>query len=82
MASFISSLKLTLEQWALLTITTAMGILLTLFSLRGSKIHKLQLELLTQKIDSTLAQSEIKIKKAKEDYAKAVSNYHRARFGQ
>lgn len=52
--SFLSKLKLTAQQWAILTLVAIVGIMVVAFNIQGSILHKVKLSLMEKELDLAL----------------------------
>ena len=72
----LSSIKLTLQQWGLVTLATLVGILVIVLKLQGSRLHYAQLQLLEANFKAQDQTDDDAVKAAKEAYEKALNSYN------
>jgi len=68
--------------YVILALTSIIGILVTLLRLKGSALHKVQVELLESRLNSLNKQYEQKVDAAKAKYAKAYEEYYDSLTGK
>lgn len=73
--SFLSNLKLTVTQWALLCATVVIGGLVTALSLQGTRLHKTQVNLLQAQFGNTMQQQDARVDAARAAFEAAVNEY-------
>jgi hypothetical protein len=73
--SFLGNLKLTLTQWALLCATTAIGVLVVALDLKGSQLHKTQVDLLHQQFGNSMQLQDAKVDAARAAFEDALHSY-------
>lgn len=76
MITFLTGLRLSLIQWTLLTLGSALGVLVLAFRAQGSRLHEAQISLLlatTRNADDTKT---LAVVKAKERLALAMKDYY------
>jgi len=78
MIRLLSNIRLNLTQYLLATSSAAIGVLLVLLRLKGSKLHETQLRLLEVEYEAVNYKNEEKAKSAKERYRKALKEYNDA----
>ena len=76
MLEWLSSLKLTLEQWLLLLSAATIGVLVVMMRLQGSRLHKAQLDALNAQILLADASEETKIAALKQKLAASLEVYN------
>lgn len=76
--SYLGQVKLSIQQYTLIILSGAVGILVLMLKLQGSKIHSLQIQLLTQQFktiddsdDAAIASAKARLQSAKEAFLKA-----------
>jgi hypothetical protein len=75
---WVSDIRLSLKQIAALSLATLIGGLLVALRLQGTKIHRLQTELLELRFHSTMDQQDARVEAAETAFKKALSDYHNA----
>jgi hypothetical protein len=79
MGAFISQLKLSLQGWALITLTVAVGALVALLRLQGSKLHAAEVALLAAQLKARQDQDDAKVADAMKRYIEAKRAYEEGR---
>lgn len=74
----IGSIKLSITQIALGLLAGAVGVLVILLKIQGSKLHKAQVALLEQSFHSTMDQQDAKVDAAKAAFDAARNKYYDA----
>lgn len=71
----MDNIKLTLTQWLLVVVSAACGVLVLLFKLQGSKLHKARIDLLNEQIKRTNEKQENHISSLKKKFKKSLKEY-------
>jgi hypothetical protein len=78
MTAWLSSLKLSLSQWVLVSMTAVIGLLVALLKLQGTRLHKAQINALTARIDSSNLASDTKVDALQDQLEKEIWAYENA----
>jgi hypothetical protein len=73
--TFLSNLKLTLSQWLLLCLSTAVGLLVVALDLKGTQLHKAQVNLLQAQFGNAMSLQDAKVDAARIAFEAAVNDY-------
>lgn len=68
----------TLTKYLLLILASCIGVLLVMFRIQGGKLHKLQLQVLSDAINKQIGDDEAVVAKARAAFQKALEAYHAA----
>jgi hypothetical protein len=77
--SHLSSLSLSLTQWALLSLSAIIGILLVVLKLQGSKLHAAQVTILEQHLASQDEKNASAVQSARDRFNQAYQEYKKAK---
>lgn len=80
--SWFTNLKLSILQWALVTLGTAVGVLVYRFKVQGSQLHETQIKLLLATINQSTTLKEAAVVKAKQQLQGALKDYYAAKGGK
>jgi len=75
----INGISLTLTQWILLAMAGIIGMLLVALKLQGSKLHKAQVQILTQHLHTVDMGDENAVKTSRDRFNKAYQEYKDAK---
>jgi hypothetical protein len=73
--SFLHDTKLTITQWALLTMAATIAILVGIMRLQGSRFHKIQVDLLHQQFGTAMQQQDARVDAAMNRFEAALHLY-------
>lgn len=79
MFDFLNKLKLSVTQWALVTLAAALGWVVFLLRQEGRKLHRTKVELLRVKHETADKAQSLKVDNAKQAYEKALKEYEDAK---
>lgn len=74
--NYLSDLRLSLTQWALLTASVIIGVLVAALRLQGSRLHSAQISLLTDHYLNAQNLADSKVQAAKERFEAAMEAYN------
>ena len=77
--SFLHNTRLTLAQFGLGAIAAVIGVLVAALELKGSALHKAQVQLLQAKVNNTAAEDDANITKARDAFNAALNEYKGAK---
>lgn len=77
--TFLSNLKLSLQQYIYFTVALVVGGLVVALRVQGSKLHKAQVQVLQFHYGATMDQQDGKVEASRERYLKALEAYKGAR---
>jgi hypothetical protein len=77
--SFIKNLSLSVTQWIMLILAGGIGVLLLMLGLQGSKLHRMQIQLLQVHLDAGDEKATNAVKAAKDRFNQAYQSYIKAR---
>lgn len=77
--NFLSKVKLTVSQYAILTLIAALGVLVVMLRLRGSQLHELKLKLMEKELDIATAKDDANIKQKKKKLKEAKKELKRSK---
>jgi uncharacterized membrane-anchored protein YhcB (DUF1043 family) len=73
--SFLSSIKLSITQWLLASLAACVGILVVMLDMKGSALHRAQVQLLEAHMDTRQSAIDASVAAAKQNYLKVRSSY-------
>lgn len=73
--SILSSIKLSLQQWLLVTMAATIGLLVVAFRVQGTRLHKYQVMALSAAIDAAQGQEDDKLASLKEKFYSTLQEY-------
>ena len=76
--AYIDSIKLTLTQWLVLTLSAIIGGLLLALRLQGSKLHKVQVQLLETQVNAQEDTDDHNVGEARNRYQTALNEFLKA----
>ncbi len=74
--TFLSSVRLTITQYATLSLAVALGALVVAFRIQGSRLHSAQISLLTDHLNTLQNQRDQDVATATERFNKALEIYN------
>lgn len=73
----VNSGRLTLTQWLLITLSTVIGGLVIALKMKGSALHKSQVQLLQQRYLNENEKNDAKVDAARKDFMEAYHEYQK-----
>jgi hypothetical protein len=69
--NFLSKIKLTISQYAILSLVAVVGALIVMLRLKGSQLHELKLKLMEKELDIATSKDDANIKQKKKKLKEA-----------
>ena len=73
--TYLSTLKLSVQQWIILSGATLIGALVVALELQGTRLHKAQVDLLEANLRSKLSVDDSNVQAAQAAFDKALAEY-------
>jgi hypothetical protein len=77
--SFLSNLKLTITQWALMLLTLVVAALVVALRLQGTRLHATQVNLLKAQFGNAMSLQDAKVDAARTAFENAIQEYEDAK---
>jgi hypothetical protein len=75
---YLDKLQLTFTQWAMLAMAVTIGALVGLLRLQGSRLHRLQVQVLEEHVRTISSQDDTAVQEARSRFNKALQDYRSA----
>lgn len=76
MMTWLSNLRLSLSQWALVSMAAVIGVLVALLKIQGSRLHYFQIQALEEHYNGVDKADEVATQAALSKYAAALKEYN------